>query len=121
MPRLVVIKSFDGGVSFIPPLYSYYLDVLVDQVPAADSLVKEGLCFSSNPNDTSNLIITATTNHFGEPDILSYNSHDAGKTWSGPVRINDDVVGAMIQSTIWPGADLRQMELTLKYGGTGAI
>ncbi len=104
LPRLVVIKSYDGGITFIPPSIAINY-ILSDEIAASDSLVKEGLCISSNPADTSNLIITCTTNHFVERDVISYNSHDAGKTWSGRVRINDDVVGAndTVHDMAWGG------------------
>jgi type IX secretion system substrate protein/BNR/Asp-box repeat protein len=91
-PRLVVNKSSNGGASFYPYIAITYK--AADAIPAVDSLLHEGLNIQSNPADTTNLVIVNTTNHFGEPDIVSYNSHDAGKTWSGPVRLNDDVVGA---------------------------
>ena len=91
-PRLVVIKSSNGGASFTPYIAITYTSA--DAMPAADSLVKSGLCIQSNPADTTNLIITETTNHFGEPDVETYNSHNAGRTWSGPVRVNDDQMGA---------------------------
>jgi len=91
-PRLVVLKSSNGGTSFYPYIGITYQ--VADQVPAVDSLVKGGLSISSNPADSTNLIITDVTNRFGEPDVVSYNSHNAGKTWSGPVRINDDQSGA---------------------------
>ncbi|HWY98589.1 MAG TPA: T9SS type A sorting domain-containing protein, partial [Bacteroidia bacterium] len=89
--RLVLTKSFNGGATFTP--YIVYKYTAADIVPAADSLLNLGICISSNPADTSNLVIAATANHFGEPDIISYNTHDAGKTWSSPVRLNDDIVG----------------------------
>jgi len=92
LPRLVVVKSVNGGATFTP--YVAYNYVVADQVPKSDSLIKDGFCISSNPADTSNLIIIEPSNHFGEPDIVSYNSHDAGKTWNGPVRLNDDQKGA---------------------------
>lgn len=91
-PHLVVIKSSNGGTSFTPYIAITY--TTADAIPTADSLVKSGLCIQSNPADTTNLVILETTNRFGEPDIASYNSHNAGKTWSGPVRINDDQMGA---------------------------
>ncbi len=90
--RLVVIKSFNGGATFTP--YIAYTYSLADEIPKADSLLKGGFSFASNPADTSNLIITEPTNHFSEPDIVSYNSHDAGVTWNAPVRLNDDKIGA---------------------------
>src|SRR6185312_11438060 len=65
-----------------------------DAVPQADSLLKEGRSLSSNPADTNNLIIVGCSGHFGEPDIVSYNSHDGGMTWNAPVRVNDDLIGA---------------------------
>ncbi len=91
-PRLVVIKSSNGGNTFTPYIAVNY--TTADAIPAADSLVKEGISIASNPADTTNLIITAVSNHFGEPDVVSYNSHNAGKTWAGPVRLNDDKLGA---------------------------
>lgn len=91
-PRLVVIKSSNGGASFNP--YIAITFTSADVIPTADSLLKSGLCIQANPADTTNLIITISTNHYGEPDILTYNSHTAGRTWSGPVRVNDDQMGA---------------------------
>ncbi|HTB30447.1 MAG TPA: T9SS type A sorting domain-containing protein, partial [Bacteroidia bacterium] len=90
--RLVIVKSYDGGATFSTNVaYSFTSS---DVVPAADSLLKDGISISSNPADTSNLVIVAPSNHFGEPDVVSINSHDAGKTWNGPVRLNDDQMGA---------------------------
>jgi hypothetical protein len=90
--RLIMVKSYDGGNTFITHAVINY--TTADVIPAGDSLLKDGISVSSNPMDTSNLIIAGTSNHFGEPDIVSYNSMDAGNTWNGPVRINDDPVGA---------------------------
>ena len=91
-PRLIVIKSSNGGNTFTP--YTAITYGTADAMPKADSLTKAGLCIAANPADSTNLVIVTTTNHFGEPDILTYNSHNAGKTWSGPVRVNDDQMGA---------------------------
>ena len=90
--RLVMVKSYDGGNIFVT--HAAINLTGADVIPAGDSLLKDGICISSNPADTSNLIILATSNIFGEPDVVSYNSQDAGITWSGPVRINDDKSGA---------------------------
>lgn len=91
-PRLVLVKSYNGGNSFIT--HAAISFTAADEVPQADSLLKDGRCFSSNPADTNNLITIGSSNHFGEPDIVSYNSHDGGMTWDAPVRVNDDLVGA---------------------------
>ena len=91
-PRLVMVKSYNGGATFTTHAAINY--TAGDVVPAADSLLKDGISISSNPTDTSNLIVVGVSNHFGEPDIVSYNSHDAGTTWSGPLRVNDDRAGA---------------------------
>jgi hypothetical protein len=103
LPRLVVVKSSNGGASFTP--YIAYTYSVSDELPAADTLIKGGFCFTSNPADSTNLIITEPTNHFGQPDIVSYNTHDAGKTWGGPVRLNDDPVGAYdtCHDLVWGG------------------
>jgi len=91
-PRSVMVKSFDGGATFTTHAIINY--TAADVIPAADSLLKQGICISSNPIDTSNLILIGPSNYYGEPDVVSYNSHDAGNTWSGPVRLNDDAKGA---------------------------
>ncbi len=90
--RLILVKSYNGGATFTT--HAAINITAADVIPAADSLLKDGLCISSNPVDTGNLIIVEPSNYFGEPDITSYNSHDAGTTWNGPVRVNDDPVGA---------------------------
>jgi len=90
--RLIMVKSYNGGTTFSTHAAISY--TAGDIIPAADSLLKEGICISTNPTDTSNLILVGPSSHFGEPDIVSYNSNDAGMTWNGPVRVNDDPVGA---------------------------
>ncbi len=90
--RLILVKSYDGGNTFTTHAAINYTSA--DVVPASDSLLKDGISIAANPSDTSNLVVTGVSNHFGEPDIISYNTHDAGKTWSGPIRVNDDAVGA---------------------------
>ncbi len=90
--RLIVVKSYDGGTTFTTHAALNY--TTVDVIPTADSLLKSGISIAANPTDTNNLVVTGATNHYGEPDIVSYNTHDAGKTWNGPVRINDDQQGA---------------------------
>lgn len=91
-PRLILVKSYNGGTSFTTHAAINF--TAIDAVPEADSLLKDGRSISSNPADTNNLVIVGCENHFGEPDIVSYNSHDAGNTWGAPVRVNDDVMGA---------------------------
>jgi len=90
--RLVMVKSYNGGNTFVTHAAMNYTPA--DVIPAADSLLKDGICVSSNPTDTNNLIIVGPTNYFGEPDIASSNSHDGGNTWSSLVRVNDDAMGA---------------------------
>lgn len=98
--RTILCKSFDGGASFIPYIVANY--TAADVVPDNDSLLHVGYSLASNPSDTSNLILAQTDNHFGEPDIVSYYSNDAGKTWSGPVRLNDDPTGKGIcHDMVW--------------------
>ena len=90
--RLVMVKSYNGGASFTT--HSILNLTAVDVIPTADSLLKNGICISSNPIDTNNLIMISPSEVFGEPDVISYNTHDAGNTWNGPTRINDDMKGA---------------------------
>lgn len=90
--RLILVKSYNGGATFTTHAAINY--TAADALPAADSLLKDGRCISSNPIDTNNLIIIGTTERFGEPDVSSYNSFDGGMTWNGPIRMSDDQSGA---------------------------
>ncbi len=74
--RLIVVKSYDGGNTFITHAAINF--TAADVVPVADSLIKAGLSIASNPTDTSNLVISGVSNRSGEPEVVSYNTHDAG-------------------------------------------
>ncbi len=91
-PRLILVKSYNGGATFTTHAAINY--TAADVIPTSDSLLKDGICLSSNPTDTNNLILIGPSNAFGEPDIVTYNTFDVGTTWNGPTRVNDDIKGA---------------------------
>jgi hypothetical protein len=108
-PRVICLKSTDGGSSFIPKLIAY---------PASGSAITDTLyqgsyVISANPSNANNLVYTFTDQRNGDPDILSVRSNNGGLTWSSPpVRVNDDIVGNGVgQDMCWAG-----FSSTGKYG-----
>jgi hypothetical protein len=100
-PRMICLKSTDGGSTFIPKIIGY---------PASGSAISDTLyqgsyVLSANPANANNLIYTFTDQRNGDPDILSVHSNNGGNTWTvTPVRVNKDVVGNGVgQDMCWAG------------------
>ncbi len=99
LPRIIASKSADGGNTFIP----YIIENLVSGSAITDTLYQPSYCLSANPQNPSNLVFISTDARFGDPDILSVHSDDAGISWlANPVRVNDDAVNNGIgQDMCW--------------------
>ncbi|MGZ4116718.1 MAG: exo-alpha-sialidase, partial [Bacteroidia bacterium] len=100
-PRMICLKSTDGGVSFIPKIIGY---------PASgsgitDTLYQGSYVLSANPSIAGNIVYTFTDQRNGDPDILSVHSNDGGNTWTTtPVRVNDDALSNGVgQDMCWAG------------------
>jgi hypothetical protein len=100
-PRIICLKSTDGGASFTPKIIGYP----VSGSPITDTLYQGSYVLSANPTDATNLIYTFTDQRNGDPDILSVRSTNGGNTWTvAPVRINKDAVGNGVgQDMCWAG------------------
>lgn len=100
-PRVVCLKSIDGGVTHHPKIIGYP----VVGSPITDTLYQGSYTLSANPSIAGNLVFTFTDQRNGDPDILSLHSNDGGLTWTTiPVRINDDALSNGVgQDMSWAG------------------
>lgn len=100
-PRMICLKSTDGGNNFIPKIIGYP----VSGSAISDTLYQGSYVLSANPTNANNLIYTFTDQRNGDPDILSVHSSNGGITWNAtPVRINKDAVGNGVgQDMCWAG------------------
>jgi hypothetical protein len=73
-PEIFVAASSDGGVTFDPPVRVAALPSLALGRRRGPRIVAHG----------NNVTVTAIAG-----DLFAFNSKDAGKTWTGPVLIND--------------------------------
>jgi hypothetical protein len=87
--RIIMVKSVNGGQSFIP-----YVMGNIPANTAINDTLQGSTTLSANPVNAQNLIFTYTSNINGDADILSINSQNGGVTWSNssPVRVNDDAL-----------------------------
>jgi hypothetical protein len=88
--KLIAQVSRDGGETFEPPVYvadTHHVMLSVPGFPRACWLPGIGAC----PDGT--LIASWGNDPHGDLDIFAANSADGGRTWSDPVRVNDDPVG----------------------------
>jgi hypothetical protein len=104
-----LVTSTDGGVRFSPPR-----PVANDVVPLPDHL-KNGTfrnvtlpTFAISP--TGSMVVAWADMRNGDADILAARSGDDGKTWSKPIRVNDDRLG--------DGKDQFQPALAVAPNGT---
>jgi hypothetical protein len=108
-PRMICLKSTDGGSNFIPRIIGYP----VSGSAITDTLFQGSYVISANPANANNLVYTFTDQRNGDPDILSVRSTNGGLTWSSPpTRVNDDAVSNGVgQDMCWAG-----FSTTGKYG-----
>jgi hypothetical protein len=89
-PRVICMKSTDGGDSFIPKVIA----IPVAGSGITDTLYQGSYVLSANPVFPNSLVFTFTDQRNGDPDILSVHSSNAGNSWNlTPVRVNSDAVG----------------------------
>lgn len=90
--RLLAVSSRDGGATWINPA----LVAQVHDVPYQFSPEKyrnfELPAFTADPR-SGQLYLAWEDERNGDPDILLATSRDIGRTWSAPIRVNDDPLG----------------------------
>lgn len=90
--RVLAVSSHDGGATWSNPA----LVAQVHDVPYQFSPEKYrnfGLPAMTADQQTGQLYLAWEDQRNGDPDILLTTSRDAGKTWSAPIRVNDDPLG----------------------------
>lgn len=101
LPRMVCLKSSDGGLNFNPKIIGYP----VSGSSITDSLFQGSYVLSANPTDAGNLVFTFNDQRNGDVDVLSVHSNDGGTSWtSSPLRVNDDALSnGNGQDMAWAG------------------
>lgn len=90
---IVLDRSFDAGVTFGKDIqvskHPGGWDQPIDGITRANGLPVIGTDMSSGPNRGS-LYVAWGDNRLGDMDIYCAFSRDQGKTWSTPLRVNND-------------------------------
>jgi BNR/Asp-box repeat len=106
---LVFKKSLDGGLTFSK-------DKLIGRMPGgwdfsvagldrANGMPVTGVDLSGGP-DHGTLYVNWIDSRNGDPDVFIMSSPDGGKTWTAPVRVNDDPLkNGKVQFFTWMALD----------------
>ncbi len=110
--RLVVVTSPDGGVTWTPPVLIATISDILGLFPPDRYRNASLPAFAADPAH-GRLYITWADKATGDADILFSSSSDAGRTWSAPLRVNDDPAG--------DGANQFQPQLAVAPNGVVTI
>jgi len=95
LPRLIYCSSTDGGQTLTRHTVSDYFTIL-------DSNYQFGYALALDPSHAGRAVTVWIDTRFGDPDVVSSFTTDAGVTWSTPVRVNDDAAKNGIgQDMVW--------------------
>ncbi len=96
LPTFYLATSRNHGQSF-----SYNLVIAATPAPN-DTNLKNGYVLITSPIDSNKMAFFDPQAIHGDDDIFALHSNDAGQTWSGLVRVNDDTVGnGKHQDLVW--------------------
>ncbi|MBA3825930.1 MAG: exo-alpha-sialidase [Ktedonobacterales bacterium] len=90
--RLLVVTSHDGGTTWGPPVLVATANDSPVVFPPANFRNTTLPAFAADPT-TGQLYIAWTEEQQQDANIVLATSMDGGKTWSAPVRVNDDPAG----------------------------
>jgi hypothetical protein len=108
-PAYYLATSNDKGQSF------NYTTVYAAVPAASDTNIKKGYLLLAHPLDSNKLTFLTIDAQAGDADIVAFQSGNAGQTWSGPVRINDDTISnGKLQDMVW-GAYNKQGNLAVSW------
>ncbi|MGE3191377.1 MAG: sialidase family protein, partial [Vicinamibacterales bacterium] len=124
---IVIDKSTDGG-------FSFGTDVMVTDQPGGWDIPVAGLerhngmpvtaVDLSGGEHRGSVYVNWIDERNGDPDVFVAASRDGGRTWSAPVRVNDDPKGAA-QLFTWMAVDPADGSLNLVFhdqrGGGGTM
>jgi hypothetical protein len=87
--RMLVVTSTDGGNSWTPPVLVATVHDIFGVFPHERYRVVSLPAFAADPQ-SNRLYLAWADESTGDSDILLSTSTDRGKSWSRPVRVNDD-------------------------------
>lgn len=90
--RLLVVSSFDGGLTWKPPVWAATIHDINGVFPPEKYRNVSLPAFACDPH-TGQLYLAWSDKGRRDADILFQTSTDHGQTWSQVIRVNDDPVG----------------------------
>ncbi|MDQ6661946.1 MAG: glycoside hydrolase [Chloroflexota bacterium] len=87
--RLMVTTSPDSGITWTSPVLAATISDIIGIFPPEKYRNLSLPAFACDPR-TGQLYIVWADKATGDADILLITSKDSGKTWSAPIRVNDD-------------------------------
>ena len=109
LPAYYFAKSSNQGQTFS------YTTVFATVPAASDENFKKGYQLITNPADGNEMIFLTPDAQNGDSDIAAFRSNNGGQTWSGPVRVNDDLLAnGKAQDMVW-GAYNETGDLTVTW------
>jgi hypothetical protein len=88
---LLVVTSADGGKTWTPPALAARIQDVPGTFPGEKYRVASLPAFARDPH-TGQLYLAWSDKRYGDADILLATSNDDGRTWSAPLRVNDDPI-----------------------------
>lgn len=88
---LLVVTSADGGKTWTPPALAAHIHDVIGTFPPEKYRVASLPAFARDPR-TGQLYLAWADRRYGDADVLLTTSKDGGRTWSAPLRVNDDAM-----------------------------
>jgi hypothetical protein len=108
--RLLVVTSADGGTTWTAPVLAATVDDIFGVLPHERYRVASLPAFAADPR-ANRLYLAWADKASGDSDVFLSTSNDGGKTWSQPVRVNDDT----------PRNDAQQFQPQLAVAPNGVV
>jgi hypothetical protein len=90
--RILVVTSHDGGATWSPPVQVTRIHDIPPNFSGENFRTAPLPAFAADPK-TGQMYVAWSNETAGESDILLATSSDEGKTWSAPVKVNNDPTG----------------------------
>ena len=89
--RILALSSPDAGITWTTPVLAATIHDIIGTFPPQKYRALSLPALASDPR-TGQLYLTWSDKGTGDADVLLITSKDKGKTWSAPLRVNDDPV-----------------------------
>jgi hypothetical protein len=95
-PAYYLAKSNDQGQTFT------YTTAFSGIPGSSNTNFKKGHVLKTDPSNSNKMVLLLPNAISGDSDIDAIHSNDGGQTWSGRIRVNDDVIGnGKAQDMVW--------------------